>query len=265
MRPGVRENEQNIGVKHSMSAEEIAQPVTPASGTETDDPFLSLKRGGTEIYLIRHADALPGADEVVGGGYDEQALSELGRRQGQALGERMRRTPLAAVYSSPIGRARQTAAYVAEAHGLEVQIEAGVREVMLGPIGVNGDEQTSPEEVAELLRRRLREIATIAVTSGKWAGIPGSEESEAIRARMSEAVERLAGRHPGERIAIVSHGGSINAYIATVLGIERDYFFPAANTSISVVRVKGLTRLVFALNDVSHLRETGLFTSDAGG
>src|SRR5437879_2830024 len=100
-----------------MSAEEIAQPVVPAAEAEIDDPFLSLKRGATEVYLIRHADALPGADEVVGGGYDEQALSELGRRQGQALGERMREIPLAAVYSSPIGRAVQTARYVAEAQG----------------------------------------------------------------------------------------------------------------------------------------------------
>ncbi|MGZ6392353.1 MAG: histidine phosphatase family protein, partial [Ktedonobacterales bacterium] len=82
-----------------MSAEEIAQPVVPAAEAEIDDPFLSLKRGGTEVYLIRHADALPGADEVVGGGYDEQALSVLGRRQGQALGERMREVPLAVVYS----------------------------------------------------------------------------------------------------------------------------------------------------------------------
>lgn len=248
-----------------MSAEDLDQPKMSAAEAEVDDPFLSLKRGGTEIYLIRHADALPGADEVVGGGYDEQALSELGRRQGQVLGERMRGTPLAAVYSSPIGRAVQTARYVAEAQGLEVRIETGVREVMLGPIGVNGAEQTSPEEVAELLRRRLREIATIAVTSGRWASIPGSEASEELRARMGEAIERLAGQHAGERIAVVSHGGSINAYIATILGIERDYFFPAANTSISVVRVKGPARMVFALNDVSHLRETGLFTSDAGG
>lgn len=254
-----------MGVIYSMSTEEITGVEMPVAGADADDPFLSLKRGGTEIYLIRHADALPGADEVVGGGYDEQALSELGRRQGQALGERMRGTPLAAVYSSPIGRAVQTARYVAEAQGLEVRIEPGVREVMLGPIGVNGDEQTPPEEVAELLRRRLREIATIAVTSGKWASIPGSEASEELRARMVGAVDQLAGQHVGERIAVVSHGGSINAYIATILGIERDYFFPAVNTSISVVRVKGLTRMVFALNDISHLRDAGLLNLDAGG
>src|SRR5579859_922996 len=95
------------------------------------DPFLSLKSGATEVYLIRHGDALPGADEVVDGGYDEQGLSELGRRQAQALGARMRSVPLAAVYSSPIGRARQTAEAVAVAAGLTVQIEADLREVAL--------------------------------------------------------------------------------------------------------------------------------------
>lgn len=246
-----------------MSVEGTAQSDLHAPEVEAEDPFLSLKRGSTEIYLIRHADALPGADEVVGGGYDEQALSELGRRQGRALGERMRTTPLAAVYSSPIGRARQTAAYVAEAQGLDVQVEPGLREVMLGPIGVSGDEQTSPEAVSELLRQRLRQIAAIAVTVGTWSSIPGSEPSEALRARVVEAVERLAAQHAGKRIALVSHAGSINAYLAAILRIERDYFFPAVNTSISVVRVKGPTRMLFALNDIAHLRESGLFPTDA--
>src|SRR5260370_23303734 len=72
------------------------------------DPFLSLENGSTEIYLIRHADALPGADEVVDGGYDDQPLSELGRRQSLALAERLKEIPVAAIYSSPIKRAWQT-------------------------------------------------------------------------------------------------------------------------------------------------------------
>jgi 2,3-bisphosphoglycerate-dependent phosphoglycerate mutase len=237
------------------AAETIIQPET--------DPFLSLKRGATEVYLIRHADALPGADEVVGGGYDEQALSELGRRQASALAVRMRTLELAAVYSSPIGRAHQTAAAIADAAGLDVRIEPDLREIALGPIGPDLQAQLTPDEVAKLLRDRLREIAVIAVTTGNWSSIPDSEPSAVLRARTLAALQRLADTHPGRRVAAVSHGGAINACLAAILGIERDYFFPAANTSVSVVRMQGERRMLFALNDIAHLREASLLGFDA--
>jgi broad specificity phosphatase PhoE len=235
----------------------MGQP-TEGGGGPTSDPFLRLKSGGTEVYLIRHADALPGADEVALGGYDDQALSDLGRRQGQALAERMRGVPLQAVYSSPIGRAVQTARYITEVTGHAVVIEDGLREIALGPIGPEIESELTQEQMATFLRDRLRDIAVVAVTSGTWASIPGSEPAVDLRARITGTIDRLASRHPGGRIAVVSHGGAINAYYAAILGIQRDYFFPAANTSISVVRVRGDQRLVLALNDIGHLRETGL-------
>jgi 2,3-bisphosphoglycerate-dependent phosphoglycerate mutase len=223
------------------------------------DIFLSLKGGATEIYLIRHADALPGADEVTPGGYDDQPLSELGRRQARALGERLRDARLAAIYSSPIGRARQTAEAIGSEAGLWVQIEPDLREVALGAIGPDFTAHHSREETAALIKDRLREIAEVAVTSGRWADIPGSEPSDHLRARMLAVVSRIAERHVGQRVAAVSHGGAINAYFAALLGLERDYFFPAANTSISVVRLKGERSMLLALNDIAHLRESGLF------
>jgi probable phosphoglycerate mutase len=240
------------------SARFVSQSTVPAG-----DPFLSLKSGSTEIYLIRHADALPGAEEVTQGSYDDQALSEVGRRQAQALGERMTQIPLAAVYSSPIGRARQTAGYVAAAHGLEVQVEPDLREVALGPIGLLQGDAPTADEIAAELKARLREIAVVAVTTGSWSSIPGSEPSAELRARLVAAIDRLAAAHPGQRVAAVSHAGAINACLAAVLGIERDYFFPTANTSISILRVNADRRMLFSLNDVGHLLAAGLFTPDA--
>lgn len=223
-----------------------------------DDAFLSLKRGGTELYFVRHADALPGADEVVLGHYDEQSLSELGRRQAQALAEHLRELSLAAIYSAPLGRAQQTAAPIAATHGLDIAIEPGLREVELGPLHPRLDTSATPADFADALRARLREVAAIAVGSGSWAAIPGAEPSESLRARVAEAVARIAAAHPGQRVALFSHAGTINVFFATALGIERDYFFPAINTSVSVARVKGSRTLVMALNDVTHLRAAGL-------
>ena len=227
--------------------------------TETPDPFLSLKRGGTEVYLIRHGDALPGVEEIVLGDYDDQGLSALGRRQAQALVPSLRESGLAAIYSSPIGRAMETAAPTAQALGLDIQVDPELREVELGPVGADLRSIADRERLAQAMRERQDEIANIIVTSGYWSAIGESEPSAALRGRMRAALARIAARHPGERVAVFSHGGSINAYIGEMLGIARDYFFPCANTSISVVRLKGERRLLLALNDVHHLRQANLF------
>src|SRR5262249_253107 len=207
-----------------------------------------------------HADALPGAEEVSAGGYDDQALSELGRRQAETLAERLRPATLGAVYSSPIGRAQQTAAYVAAPHGLDGRGAPGLREGELGPIGQQTAGPLTPEELSALLRARLREIAIIAVTTGRWSSIPGSEPSAALRSRLVAALDHITTSHPSQRVAVVSHAGAINAYLAAVLGLEQDYFFPTANTSISVVRINGRRRMLFSLNDIGHLLAANLFT-----
>jgi broad specificity phosphatase PhoE len=75
---------------------------------------------------------------------------------------------------------------------------------------------------------------------------------------VTAAIDGLAARHAGQRVALFSHGGVINTYLAVTLGLERDFFFPAVNTSIHVVRVKGDTRVLLGLNDICHLRDAGL-------
>jgi broad specificity phosphatase PhoE len=227
----------------------------PADGA---DPFMSLNHGSVELYLVRHADALPDASEVAPGGYDQQALSALGRQQAEALANRLRDVSLAAIYASPMGRAIQTAAPVAATHHLEVQPVDGLREVVLGALAGDGLVSASPEEAATLLRARLREIATIAVTTGQWESIPGSEPSIELRARLTATMDRIIAAHRGERVLIVSHAGAINAYLATLLGLAHDYFFPTANTSISMMRAQGTRRMLFSLNDIAHLAQAGL-------
>lgn len=229
---------------------------------EQRDPFLSLKRGGTELYFVRHGDALPDEDEIVLGDYDAQALSDLGRRQAQALARRMTLYAPAAIYSSPTGRAAQTARPTAEALGLDVVIDPDLREVELGQISGKTAGVSDPAVVAQALRQRLREIAVVAL-DGDWSVIPGSEPRAALRARALRAVARIHAAHPGERVAIFSHGGFINAFFAAIIDLDRDYFFPAANTSISVARVLGERRLLMALNDITHLREAGLLEESA--
>lgn len=230
----------------------------PSLVASKTDPFLRLESGSTEVYLIRHGDALPDADEIVDGSYDDQSLSDLGRRQVQALAGRMKEIPIAAIYSSPIKRARQTASFVGEALGLDVYINEDLREVGLKP-DPHLLANLEPEERALAVRAYLHDIETAALQVGIWSRIPGCESSEALRRRLSSAVNRIAYEYAGKRIAIVTHAGAINAYIAASLGLDRDFFFPASNTSISIIRVKGEQRLLVKLNDTAHLSsEEGL-------
>lgn len=234
------------------------QPELPSLEKNDADPFLRLENGSTEVYLIRHADALPDASEVVGGGYDHQSLSELGRRQSLALAERLGEDSIAAIYSSPIKRAWETASFIGEALGLEVYVDEELREVDLGPIPPHLLAHAMPEERAAAVRAYLHGIEYTALQVGFWSQIPGCEPSELFRARLTETVGRIAKQYPGKRIAVVSHTGVINAYIAVALGLERDFFFPAANASISAVRVKDRRYLLMKLNDTAHLRREGL-------
>jgi 2,3-bisphosphoglycerate-dependent phosphoglycerate mutase len=54
-------------------------------------------------------------------------------------------------------------------------------------------------------------------------------------------------------VLVFAHGGVVNAYVAEVLGLKVDFFFPAGNTSITVVRSTGKHRVLYILNDLGHL------------
>jgi 2,3-bisphosphoglycerate-dependent phosphoglycerate mutase len=232
-----------------------------AAGAEADpedDPFLGPATGGTELYLIRHGDALPDAEELQQGDYDAQYLSELGRRQAEALAERLADTRFDAIYTSPLRRTRQTAEPLSKRLGLLPETVDDLREVGLGQLGPSLPEGASPTEVLQAMREHLHALGRHAARVGSWEGVPGAEPRAAFRERVRRAHDALAARHPGGRIACFSHIATINVYLAEVLGIERDFFVPLANTSISIVRVRAPRRMALAINDVSHLRAAGL-------
>ncbi|MGB8346837.1 MAG: histidine phosphatase family protein [Ktedonobacteraceae bacterium] len=223
----------------------------------TDDPFLVQRRHAAELFLIRHGDAIPGPEEIISSGiYDDLPLSDIGREQAQALAERLAKVPFAALYSSPLLRCLETAAPLAAQLGLTVSIVSDLREVRLGdviPLPNDGD----LEALTHALRERQNQIVRVVGATGSWDDIPGSESSKALRQRVVAALDAIADKHIGERVVAFAHGGVINAYVAEVLGMERDFFFPAANTSITVVRVEGKRRVLYVLNDLAHVLRHG--------
>jgi broad specificity phosphatase PhoE len=219
-----------------------------------DDPFLMRRGGAAELFLIRHADAIPEADEIIPSGvYDDLPLSRVGREQARALAERLRSWGFNAAYSSPLRRCQETAAPLLEYLRLPLTIVPGIKEIRLGnPFPLPAD-VSNLEELTRALQARQLEIVRLAGSSGHWDAIPDSESSHEFRLRVVEAIDAIAHRHQGERVLIFCHGGVINAYLAEALGMEKDFFFPAANTSISVVRTNSLQRVVYVVNDLAHL------------
>ncbi len=216
-----------------MSSEAVAQP-----GLFPTDSFR------TELMLIRHGQSaaiVPGAP-----GSADPPLSELGHVQAAALASRLRLRRIDAVYASTMARAVLTAEPIAAERAMTVVQDADLREVDLGEWSNGGYRQRAAANDPEFLR---------FAAAGRWDLIPGSEGDGPFRRRVMTTLDRLACAHSDQSVAVVCHGGVINAVLAEILGIERSTFTLIENTSVTIVRFDQPTDrwLVVTLNDATHL------------
>lgn len=190
-----------------------------------------------ELLLIRHA--LPvRIDEGAVDGPADPMLAPLGQRQSEALADWLAAEEIHAIWSSPMRRARETAAPLATALGLEVHIDVGLSEY--------DKHSTSYIPIEELK----------AANDPRWNQLP--ERPEEFAAEVIDAVERVIAAHPGQRVAVVCHGGVVNAYAGHVLGIDEPLFFLPHYTSISrILASAGGVRSIGSLNEAGHLRGLG--------
>ena len=194
------------------------------------------------MLLIRHgrsADVVPGTPESA-----DPPLHVVGVEQAAKLAARLAGKRIDAVYSSHLARARQTAQPLADSRGLPVVEHVELEEVRMGDWG-NGE-----------FRRRaaIADPEWVAWSrTGRWDGIPGGEGDHRFRARVAGVIDALAPQHRGQCIAVVAHGGSINAYIADLLGTHRSLLFTVENTSITSVRLGEHGPTLVTVNDCHHL------------
>lgn len=194
--------------------------------------------GATELLLIRHAEAEhPQPATALEIKEIDLSLTAHGRAQAQRLAARIAVRRPHAIYASPLKRAMETAQPIADIVGVPIRDDRRLREV----------------EIADVGPVSLQDLAEIALAHGGWSHIPGTESSTSIRTRMSEVVAEIVTAHAGERVAIVTHAGAINAYLSLLLNLEKDFFFPAGNTSITTVRARDARRLIVTVNDTAHL------------
>ena len=209
--------------------------------------------GTTEVLLIRHgrsADVVPGSEEA-----SDPGLHPDGRSQVAALAHRLRTKAIDAVYASHLKRAVDTGAALAVPRGLPVEQDPDLQEVLLGDWGQGEFRRRAAVRDPEWLEwSRTR----------RWDGIPGGEGDDALRRRVVAAIERLTERHRGQTVAVVAHGGVINAYLADVLGLPVSLWLTVENTSITVVRVDEVGHHVVVANDCHHLYDPVLGPPNAG-
>lgn len=142
-------------------------------------------------------------------GHADRPLTERGRAQAAALAERLVAVSLAAVYSSDLIRARDTAQAVAERVRLTVITRRDLREVHVGS-WTGLDRRETESRFPDGFRRWLE----------GGSGWEGGESYERMAERVIAAVREIAAGHDGETVLVVTHGGPIRALHAQALGID---------------------------------------------
>ena len=199
-----------------------------------------------ELLLVRHA--LPIRRETEIGAADPE-LSADGHAQAAHLAEYLAaEAPLDALYSSPLTRARQTAAPIAERFGLEIVLVDAVAEW-----DRHSNEYVPIEELKAADDPRWQ-----ALLRGEWTA--HDESPEQFAGRVIGALEAIVARHRGARVAVVCHGGVINAYLAHVLGLggQQAFFYPNYTSIHRVAAARSGERSIVTINETAHLRGTGL-------
>ena len=194
------------------------------------EPAVAADGHGTvmRLLLVRHA-AHDLAGRALAGRMPGLSINAQGREQAQALASGLSSEGIAAIYSSPQPRARETVAPLAARLGLAVEIAPEFDEIDFGDwTGRSFDEVRDHDPAAWQRWVDRRSTATP----------PGGEAFADMQRRALAGVERLQGLHPEQTVLVASHGDVIKAVLAGVLGLSLDHLerFDIACASLSVLQ-----------------------------
>jgi broad specificity phosphatase PhoE len=196
----------------------------------------------SRLLLARHGQSVSNAVRRFQGVQDV-ALSELGARQAEALGQAIRRLPIAAVYTSPLERARRTAEIAAAGLGVPLTPVDDLRELSLGDW-----EGRTVEEIRALPGDPYEQWVRDPVACLP----PGAEPLPEVQARVVSAMADIAAAHPnGQQVLVVCHGGVISAYLAHCLGLSLSSIWRLTVSNGSITEVAPPS--VRSVNSTRHL------------
>jgi broad specificity phosphatase PhoE len=203
------------------------------------------------VTFVRHGQQEVPSATFTPALWTDAPLSAIGKRQAAAVGIALAEEKIEGIACSHLQRAHETAQNIADPYGIEPVVYPELREVETYrdvPDDVALEDVLSPALWLGVQERFLRER--------RWDVSPFSEGSAEFRHRIVTIVEgiiALSTRDGLQHVAIVCHGGVINAYIGHILGIPEDMFFRPAHASISRVLAGDGRRVVHTLNEMHHL------------
>jgi broad specificity phosphatase PhoE len=162
----------------------------------------------TELLLVRHGETDWNRERRFQG-HADQPLNDAGREQARELSEALAGEQIDAVYTSDLQRARETAEILAARFDAEVVALRELREIDVG--SWQGLSWPEIEERHPDGARRWHE---------NGHGWEGGESYEDLGVRIVSALRDIAARHPGQRVLVVGHGGTVRAVRAFVEGVS---------------------------------------------
>lgn len=215
--------------------------------TALTNPFADPAEGFCELLLVRHGEQAYRENMAVGEGIDAP-LSDLGRKQAAAVGDRLAAMKIDAVYASPYQRAFDTGAAIAEHHGMEPEVVDGLREVDLW--------SKLPQDkglLDAIGKDELRQIFADVQKHRTWDAYQYGEGTDSFRARVRQSIDGIVADHHGDRVVIACHGGVIATVLAMAMHSPHDYGVAVHHTSITTMRAADDRRVIHSVNDYGHV------------
>ena len=198
------------------------------------------------IILVRHGENEWVKENRLAGWIPGIHLNEKGHQQAQAAAQRLAALPVKAVYSSPVTRCLETAAYIADTHQLAILQLEEMGEVRYG--------EWEGKKIKKLAKKP--EWKRVQFFPSRFR-FPEGESLRDVQARAVQALERLSQAHEKEIVVVVSHADVIKVVLAHYLGVHIDLFQRLAvspgSASVVALPVNGFVR-VLRINDDGPLQ-----------
>ena len=199
----------------------------------------------TEFLLIRHGANDYTRTHKLAGWLPGIHLNEYGRTQAAAVGQRLSKMTIHALYASPLDRTMETAQAIAEHHPhLTVCPLEAIGELRIG--------MWEGQELGKLAQRKMWRTVQFAPSRVRF---PDGETFRAAQQRGVDALEALCEQHARQTVAVVSHSDIIKLIVAHYLGLPLDLFqrLEISTASLTILEMNAYHAVIKQMNETAYL------------
>jgi alpha-ribazole phosphatase len=197
------------------------------------------------LLLVRHGRTNLQKEDRYWGSTDIP-LSDVGIKQAEQVRDRLAGEKITHVYSSTLGRSKDTAKIITAPHKKDITACPEICEFNFGYA-----EGLTYEEIKKLHPSLAEELAKMGEIS-----FPGGESLEKFYNRTQAFIKRLEQHKQADVIAVVAHAGSLRMLICHLLGLEQKMWYRMRidYASLSIVEMYSHISIIDFLNDTHHLK-----------